>query len=193
MVAVNQTFQIDGQTLTLKAAEIYPTHLRLDFGYAPTNTAWLTGLEFYVENEKGERFDPVTNGISASGEENSPSMVTYWMDTTYCSDSKVLTLHITQARWLEKDRETIGLNLETGDHDPLPDGVKLVSIQHLEQGYLLTFQEKQYREGWMYSMWNGYLDATGTAQIPGSIWTAANRAAFMRRFRCPPLRRQRFS
>ena len=164
MVAVNQTFQIDGQTLTLKAAEIYPTHLRLDFDYAPTNTAWLTGLEFYVENEKGERFDPVTNGISASGEENSPSMVTYWMDTTYFSDSKVLTLHITQARWLEKDRETIGLNLETGDHDPLPDGVKLVGIQHLEQGYLLTFQEKQYREGWMYSMWNGYLDATGTAE-----------------------------
>lgn len=163
MVPVNQTFQIDGQTLTLKAAEIYPTHLRLDFGYDPNNTAWLTGLDFYVENENGERFQPVTNGISATGEEDSPSMVTYWMDTTYFSGSKSLTLHITQARWLEKDRETIWLNLETGAHDPLPDGTELAKIQHLELGYLLTFREKQCREGWMYSLWNGYLDSEGMA------------------------------
>ena len=115
-VAVGKTFQLDSQTLTLKQAEIYPTHLRLDLGYDPDNTAWLTGLDFYVENERGERFVPVTNGISATGEENSPSMVTYWMDTTYFSNSKELKLYITQARWLEKSREKIRLNLATEEH-----------------------------------------------------------------------------
>ncbi|MET0015751.1 DUF5643 domain-containing protein [Oscillibacter sp.] len=163
-VAVGKTFQLDSQTLTLKQAEIYPTHLRLDLGYDPDNTAWLTGLDFYVENERGERFVPVTNGISATGEENSPSMVTYWMDTTYFSNSKELKLYITQARWLEKSREKIRLNLATEEHDPLPDGTELAGIQHLERGYLLTFREKQYREGWMYSLWNGHLDAGGTAE-----------------------------
>lgn len=161
-VAVGKTFQLDGQTLTLKQAEIYPTHLRLDFGYDPDNTAWLTGLDFYVENERGERFDPVTNGITSTGEENSPSVVTYWMDTTYFSDSKELKLYITQARWLEKDREKIRLNLATEEHDPLPDGTELAGIQHFDSGYLLTFREKQYQENHMYSLWNRYQDADGT-------------------------------
>lgn len=174
-VAVGKTFQLDGQTLTLEQAEIYPTHLRLDFGYDPDNTAWLTGLDFYVENERGEQFKPVTNGITSAGEENSPSIVTYWMDTTYFSDSKDLNLYITQARWLEKDREKIWLNLVTKEHDPLPDGAELAGIQHFGSGYLLTFQEKQLQEGrreerhkeiyqeiHMYSLWHGYLDADGT-------------------------------
>lgn len=165
IVEVGQPFQIDGQTLILETAEIYPTHLRLDFSYDTDNTAWLTGLELYVENERGERFTPVTNGITGVGEEVSPSLVSYWMDTTYYSDSKVLTLYITQARFLEKDRERILLNLVTGDHDPLPDGVELEQIQHLEQGYLLTFQETQYREHLLYGMWTYYYDEAGTEHV----------------------------
>lgn len=164
VVEVNQTFQIDGQTLTLKQAEIYPTHLRLDFGYASENTAWLKGMEFYVENERRERFDPVRSGITASGEEASPSTVTYWMDSTYFSDSKGLTLHISQVRWLEKSREKIRLNLDTGACDPLPDGAELVEIQRLDAGCLLTFRGTQYREGLLYSLWDGYLDAAGEEQ-----------------------------
>ncbi len=164
IVEVERTFQIDGQTLTLERAEIYPTHLRLDFGYVPENTAWLKGLEFYVENEQGERFDPVRNGLTASGEEASPSTVTYWMDSTYFSDSKELTLYITQVRWLDKERESIWMNVATGEHDLLPDGAELAGIQRLDSGNLLTFRAKEYREGLMYSLWNGYLDKNGEEQ-----------------------------
>ena len=179
VVEVNQPFQIDGQTLILERAEIYPTHLRLDFGYAPENIAWLIGMEFYVENERGERFDPVRNGITASGDENSPSTVTYWMDSTYFSRSKELTLYITQVRWLDKDREKIRLNLDTGLCDLLPDGAKLVEIQRLDAGCLLTFRAKQYRENNMYSLWNGYLDESGEEQAfstSGSSYTYQNTA-----------------
>ncbi|WP_312635586.1 DUF4179 domain-containing protein [Oscillibacter sp.] len=164
IVEVERIFQIDDQTLILERAEIYPTHLRLDFGYAPENTAWLKGLEFYVENEQGERFDPVRNGLTASGEEASPSTVTYWMDSTYFSHSKELTLYITQVRWLDKDRERIWLNLATGEHGLLPDGAELAGIQRLDSGNLLTFRTRQYRENNMYSLWNGYLDENGEEQ-----------------------------
>jgi len=173
-VEVERTFLIDNQTLILKRAEIYPTHLRLDFGYVPENTAWLKGLEFYVENERGERYDPVRNGLTASGEEASPSTVTYWMDSTYFSESKELTLYITRVRWLDKDRERIRLNLDTGEHDLLPDGTELAEIQRLESGNLLTFRAKEYREGLMYSLWSGYLDENGEEQpfsTSGSSYT----------------------
>lgn len=165
IIEVKQPFQIDGQTLTLETAEIYPTHLRLNIGYDPANTAWLTGLEFYVENERGEQFIPISNGITAAGEEASPSVVTFWMDTTYFSDSKALTLYITQARWLEKDRARIRLDLTAGDHDPLPEGAELMEIQQLDQGYLLTFVEKQYSENHMYSLWQAAYDEAG-AEYP---------------------------
>ncbi|WP_369282334.1 DUF4179 domain-containing protein [Oscillibacter sp. GMB15532] len=164
IVEVGQTFQIDTQTLILERAEIYPTHLRLDFGYVPENTAWLKGLEFYVENERGERFDPVRNGLTASGDESSPSTVTYWMDSTYFRKSKELTLYIEQVRWLDKGREKIRLNLVTGEHDFLPDGAELAGIQRLDSGNLLTFRAKQYRENNMYCLWNGYLDENGEEQ-----------------------------
>lgn len=57
----------------------------------------------------------------------------------------------------------------------MPDGAELAGIQHLDSGYLLTFQEKPlqesrreerhneiYQEIHMYSLWNGYVDADGT-------------------------------
>ena len=53
VIDVGETFLLDGQSVTLTEAEIYPTHLRLNFDYDPANTAWLTELNFYLENERG--------------------------------------------------------------------------------------------------------------------------------------------
>ncbi|MEI3305129.1 MAG: hypothetical protein V8R40_03335 [Dysosmobacter sp.] len=68
---------MDGQTLTVTEAELYPTHLRLNVAGNPANTAWLKGLDFYLENEDGRRFDTVTNGVTASGDPDSPAMVSF--------------------------------------------------------------------------------------------------------------------
>lgn len=176
IVTVGQTFRLDGQTLTLDSAEIYPTHLRLDFSYAPENTAWLTGLDFYLENERGDRFLPVRSGISAAGEDASPSMVTYWMDTTYFSSSEALTLYITRSRWLEKDRQSIRLDLETQTHDLLPEQAELVHIQREADGCLLTFRTRMYEKNHFYELWSGYTDASGEersldASASAVIWT----------------------
>ena len=67
VINVGETFLLDGQSVTLTEAEIYPTHLRLNFDYDPANTAWLTELNFYLENERGGRCNGIVNGISATG------------------------------------------------------------------------------------------------------------------------------
>ena len=72
VINVGETFLLDGQSVTLTEAEIYPTHLRLNFDYDPANTAWLTELNFYLENERGERFNGIVNGISATGNPDDP-------------------------------------------------------------------------------------------------------------------------
>ncbi len=65
LLELNRTFALDGQTFTLQEAEIYPTHLRLTLTADPDNTAWLAGLDLYLENEHGERFEKSLSGITA--------------------------------------------------------------------------------------------------------------------------------
>jgi len=67
-IYVNREFVIDGQILTLTTAEIYPTHMRVNFTAHPDNTAWLRSLHFYAENEHGDRFYAIANGITAIGD-----------------------------------------------------------------------------------------------------------------------------
>lgn len=140
VLAVNETFTLDGQTFTLTEAEVYPTHLRINVEGAEDNTAWLKGLDFYLENEKGERFDAVSGGVTATGDTDSPAMVSYRLESPWFSGSEHLTLHITGAKWLAKAHERVYVDLEHGTAPWLPDGVRLTSAQRREDGWILTFR-----------------------------------------------------
>ncbi|MFR1616558.1 MAG: DUF4179 domain-containing protein [Dysosmobacter welbionis] len=85
LLELNRTFALDGQTFTLQEAEIYPTHLRLTLTADPDNTAWLAGLDLYLENEHGERFEKSLGGITASGDPEGEGMGTFWLDSPFFS------------------------------------------------------------------------------------------------------------
>ena len=102
-VPVNSTFQLDGQTLMVKEVEVYPTHVSVNVEGAADNTAWLEDLDFYLENEDGERFDSISNGVSATGDPDTPAMKSFRLESPYFADSAHLTLHITGATWLDKN------------------------------------------------------------------------------------------
>ena len=138
-VPVNSTFQLDGQTLTVTEAEVYPTHVRVNVEGAADNTAWLEDLDFYLENEDGERFDSISNGVSATGDPDTPSMKSFRLESPYFADSAHLTLHITGATWLDKNRERVRADLKNGTVEWLPGGVTVQAMQHRENGWVLTF------------------------------------------------------
>lgn len=141
IIAVNRTFTIDGQTLTLVDAEIYPTHMRINFDADPNNTAWLTSLTFEVENEKGERFESISNGISATGSHDSPMMRSYHLESAFFTGSKHLTLHITEATWLDKDKERVRLDLANCEADFLPLGITFAQAVRKGSSWVLTFSQ----------------------------------------------------
>lgn len=114
-------------------AEVYPTHLRINVEGAEDNTAWLEGLDFYLENEKGERFDAVSGGVTATGDTDSPAMVSYRLESPWFSSSDHLTLRITGAKWLTKAHERVYVDLEQGTAPWLPEGVRLTSAQRREE------------------------------------------------------------
>ena len=154
MVPVNQTFDLDGQSLTVTEVEVYPTHVRVNVADDPDNTAWLKGLSFYLENEDGERFEPISNGISATGGEDSPAYVSFRLESPYFADSEHLTLHITGAEWLDKDMERVRVDLADRTAERLPEGVSFQNAEKRDGGWVLTFRVKQRKEHHSFQVWN---------------------------------------
>ncbi len=106
---VNQTVILEGQAITISNIEVYPTHMRVDITESSDNTAWLKELDFYIETDRGMKFDPVSNGITATGSADSPSMVSYRAESTYFYEADHLKLVITGAKWLRKDMQSTHL------------------------------------------------------------------------------------
>ena len=153
-VAVNRPVEVDGQTITVTNLEIFPTHMRLNVEPAESNSAWLKGLSFYVENRRGERYDPAASGITATGD-GFGQMVSYRMDSTWFYEEKELTLVITGAEWLDKDKELVRLDLTTGTADWMPQGTELKAVEKTGKGYMVTVLAQLKRpDGPMYSVFS---------------------------------------
>ena len=154
IIPVNQTFSLDGQTLTVTEVEVYPTHVRVNVADDPNNTAWLKSLAFYLENEDGERFEPISNGISATGDEDSPAYVSFRLESPYFADSEHLTLHVTGSEWLDKDMERVRVDLAHRTAERLPEGVTFQSAEKWDGGWVLTFRVQQRKEHHSFQVWN---------------------------------------
>ena len=177
IITLNQPMELAGQELIVTTAEIYPTHIRINFSDTPENTAWLHGLSFYLENEKGQRFEAVGNGITATGSPDSPMMTSHRLESSYFSGSQHLTMHITRVIWLDKDMERMRLDLKKTKAERLPQGVTFAEAKRLENGWELTFWAKRYREHHSYQLWSTtYYDEEGNAydtggwSSGGSLW-----------------------
>ena len=168
LLELNRTFALDGQTFTLQEAEIYPTHLRLTLTADPDNTAWLKSLRFYIEDETGRRNEAISNGISATGTTDTPFMGSMHQESTFFWQSEHLTLHITGAEWLDKDLENVKVDLNTGAHGWLPEGVGLTVERRADRAYF-TVKAPQLEQGHYYQVmsWE-YLDPEGNTHTMDS-------------------------
>lgn len=169
IIPVDQTIALDGQTVTVTETAVYPTHVRINVADNPANSAWLKGLTFYLENEDGERFKPISNGISATGGDGTDSYVSFRLESPYFARSRHLTLHITGSEWLDKSREKVHLDLDTGKADFLPEGVVFAGAQHHADGWILEFRVKERREDFTHQVFfMTFEDGKGTAYEMGS-------------------------
>lgn len=172
VINIDQTVELEGQSITFTTMEIYPTHLRVNVADTPENTAWLKRLDFYIETDWGMKFDPITNGITATGSVDSPMMSSYRADSSYFYEAKHLKLVITGAEWLDKDMERIYLDLKTGQADRLPEGVTLDSIRKKENGWILSFRAPRREPGHSHQlMSHTYYDADGNEYFINSWQT----------------------
>ena len=161
---VNQTVILEGQAITITDIEVYPTHMRVDIAESPDNSAWLKGLDFYIETDWGMKFEAASSGIISTGSGDSPSMVSYRADSTYFYEAEHLKLVITGAKWLRKDMQTTYLNLITGEHGEIPEGSEFVSATKQGSGWVVRFKAALEEDGPMYQLFGHlFYDADGNA------------------------------
>lgn len=161
-ITLNQDFILDGQHLTVTTVEIYPTHMRLNLKDDANNTAWLQSISFYFENEKGKRFKPISNGVSATGSYDSRMMASHRLESSFFSQSKHLTLYITDVVWLDKDMERVKVDLAHGTAETLPEGVTLEKAIRKNGGWELTFAGTEREKDHSYQLFGQtYYDEAG--------------------------------
>ncbi|BCK85856.1 hypothetical protein MM59RIKEN_31750 (plasmid) [Pusillibacter faecalis] len=155
VIPVNADFTLDGQRFTLTEVELYPTHLRVNLEDDPTNTAWLRGVDLYLENEHGERFGSSINGITASGDPDGEGYATFWLDSPFFSQGEHLTLYISGADWKDKDAPRVRVDLGTGTAEHLPDGIQFLRAEQQAEGWIVYFTMPRETNGSLYNNFSG--------------------------------------
>ena len=137
---LNQWVELDGQQVLLKEVEIYPSFLQINLDYNPDNTAYLTGLDFYLEDEEGRQTEHITNGISGRGWADEPGVSAVRRESSFFWEAKHLTLHMVSADWLDKDRQFATIDLVNGTIEgELPEGILFGGAAKTPEGLDVAF------------------------------------------------------
>ena len=108
-------------------------------------------------------------GITATGGDDTDSYVSFRLESPYFARSRHLTLHITGSEWLDKSRERVHLDLDTGKADFLPEGAAFAGAQHHADGWILEFRVKERREDFTHQVFfMTFEDSGGTEHEMGS-------------------------
>ncbi len=115
---VDRWIELEGNRFYIASLDLYPTFARFVLEADENNPDTLRTLEYYLEDENGNRYERGSaSGVLSIGN-------SYWFESPYFQEPEHLTLHITNAVWMEKGRERVTIDLETGEAlGPLPEGV----------------------------------------------------------------------
>ena len=127
VVPVGTAFTLEGQTLTVDRAEIYPTHMRLIVQEAEENTAALASLDFYLTDDRGHTYDAGAGSVVSMGTGENENC--YLVESPWFQDGKHFTLHIRGAQFLTKGKEWVRVDLQAKTIEGLPDGAALDEIR----------------------------------------------------------------
>ena len=138
VIPVETAFTLEGQTLIVDRAEIYPTHMRLIIQEAAENTAELASLDFCLTDDRGRTYDAgagclIRMGTAENGE------YCYLVESPWFQNGKSYTLHIRGAQFLSKDRPPVRVDLRAKTAEGLPDGVSLKDIQWQSGVWTISF------------------------------------------------------
>ncbi len=125
---LGQWLEVEGQRILVDRLEVYPTHARLMLRDDPDNDLRLTDLDFYLEDELGERYES-EGGISGYRDADTGFAFDQRVASPWFSKGERLTLYVTAMAWLDEDDCQVTVDLTRGTAQNLPEGVTLEEVR----------------------------------------------------------------
>ena len=125
---LGQWLEVEGQRILVDRLEVYPTHARLMLRDDPDNDLRLVDLDFYLEDELGERYES-EGGISGYSDPDTGFAFDQRVASPWFSKGERLTLYVTAMAWLDEDDCQVTVDLTRGTAQNLPEGVTLEEVR----------------------------------------------------------------
>lgn len=163
-IDIGQWVELDGQRIYVDSLEVYPSNARLKLANDPDNELILKGLYFYLEDERGNRYE-TEGGLSGLSNSDTGFYFDSRVSSPYFTDPKHLTLYITGAEWLDESKSAVTVDIAGGTATGLPEGATYEGTNSYpgEDFLALVFRVPRLPNGGVYgSLFQlGYTDPTG--------------------------------
>lgn len=124
-IEINKELMLNGQKILIERLDIFPTQAKLLILCDENNDAFIKGLDIWLEDDKGNRYEPKSNGITATFSSDNENIASLWIESSYFSKTKVLKLHIDGIQMIAKDRLFGVIDYQAGTISNLPKGVSV--------------------------------------------------------------------
>lgn len=119
---LNEEVDIESQKMTIKEITIYPLRVAVNIAFDEANSMEILGFEdMRLEDEKGEVWGSIRNGVTGKGRE------IYYLQSNYFEEPKKLYLRINKLQALDKEETTLVIDTEKGEilDGPKDDKLKI--------------------------------------------------------------------
>lgn len=119
---INQTVIVEGQRIHFRTMTVYPTRIGLEVDYDPSNTKRLFYFDdIRIEDEQGETFGTITNGISGSTIDENRQVL--YFQSNYFHKPNQLYLRASSIRALDKSKLEVLVDLDNMQLLSRPDNM----------------------------------------------------------------------
>lgn len=138
-IVLNEEVEIDSQKFTITEITIYPLRVAVNVTFDEANTKKILKFEdMRLEDENGEVWGSIVNGVTAMGNE------TYYLQSNYFEQPKKLYLRINKLQALEKEEVTLTVDTEKGEISNGPKDRKLQILEASKSGVHFVMSD----DGW---------------------------------------------
>ncbi|MDW0116674.1 DUF4179 domain-containing protein [Sporosarcina thermotolerans] len=153
---LNEEIEIESQKLTIKEITIYPLRVAVKVAFDEANTKKILKFEdMRLEDEKGEVWGSIMNGVTAMGSE------TYFLQSNYFEQPKKLYLRINKMQALDKDEATLLVDTEKGQILDGPKDGKLQILSASKAGLHIIMPDSGGDQYHSYDIFSTGIDANG--------------------------------
>ncbi|WP_164668151.1 DUF4179 domain-containing protein [Virgibacillus doumboii] len=125
---MNETVSIQGQKITFKQANVYPTRIAVHLKMDPSNTKKILAFEdLRLVDENGETWSKIKNGVTGTSISENEKIV--YLQSNYFRKAEELTLVLSRLQAVDKDKSELLIDLEKGKILRQPEGNKLRKLR----------------------------------------------------------------